>query len=780
MKSIGQRVSVATIRASTRHKRTLLSISVAAAVLALGNPSAYADIEEIVVTAQKRSESINDVGMAVTALDSKMLSDQKITSLSDIANAVPGLDFTISSNNTPVLSLRGIGFYDSSLSAYPAVSVYLDEVPLSLPVLSTHTAFDLERIEVMKGPQGTLFGQNSTGGALNFIAAKPKRAFAAAGDLTYGRFNKVEANGFVTGSLSDTVRARLALHVVEGGDWQKSYTRADKVGAPDVVAGRLTVDFDPATWARFSLNVNGWVDKSDPLAPQYIAPFPQQPAFARADVLAYPVAPRDPRAADWSPNTRPKANNKLYQTALRGDFDVTDDLTLTSLTSYINYDLKQVPEGDGTAFNILDVASHVGGIESFTQELRIANSGKAPLRWVLGGNYDRTNARETFINIYPDSSSKPALGIYEGGVYGSQRMKNYAVFGNVDYDVVPAVTLKAGLRYTKAERKSTNCGFDPGGGAINGLFTFLSGLLSGTTVPPLKIGDCFNMDENFRNGPPFVGELNESNTSWRVGADYKLSDHTLLYANVAKGYKGGSFPTLGAATNAQYKPVTQESVLSYEAGIKTTVANWLQVNATGFYYDYQNKQLKSKLIDPVFGVLDALVNVPKTELKGVELEVIASPSQGLTVAGAISYVDAKIKKYSGINNAGVIDNFAGAEVPYTPKWNARINADYKWPVGENLSAFVGTSITGKSSTVSIVGGESAVINNQSDLYRLNAHVLVDLRAGVSSADGKWRLAVFGQNITNKFYVVNASTDSDAIVRYAGRPRTWGITLGYRY
>lgn len=758
-------------------RKTFLSIAVLAAI----SPAVHADeINTVVVTAQKRPQLINDVGMAVTAIDSATLASQKITSLSDIANAVPGLDFTISSNNTPVLSLRGIGFYDSSLSAYPAVSVYLDEVPLSLPVLSTHTAFDLQRIEVMKGPQGTLFGQNSTGGALNFIAAKPRNAFAAAGDLSYGRFNKVEANGFVTGPVGAAANARLALHVVQGGDWQRSYMRNDTVGAPDVLAGRMIVDFNPAAWAKVSLNVNGWVDKSDSQAAQYIAAFPQQACCARKDVLAFPVAPNDPRAADWSVNARPKANNRLFQTAVRGDVDLTDALTLTSLTSYIEFDLDQVPEGDGSTFNILDVTSHTGGIKSFTQELRLANSDNGALHWVAGVNYDSTNARETFINSYPDSSTTPVLGIYEGGASGTQHMNNYAVFGSAEYVVAPAVTLKAGLRYTKSQRKSENCGFDPGGGAINGLFTYLSGLLSGASVPALQSGDCFNMDNNFRNGPPFFGELNEHNVSSRIGIDYKPSKQTLLYANVAKGYKAGSFPVLAGATNLQYAPVTQESVLSYEVGAKTSVEKWLDMNATAFYYDYKDKQLKSKMIDPVFGVLDALVNVPRTKLKGVELELVATPWRGVTVAGAVSYVDASITRYTGINNAGVLADFAGAKVPYTPKWNARLNADYKWLLGGQLAAFVGSSITGKSGTVSIVGGEFAVIDGKQDLYRLNSHTLVDVRAGIASLDEKWRLSVFGQNIGNKFYAVNASTDSDAIVRYAGRPAVWGITLGWRY
>jgi iron complex outermembrane receptor protein len=760
-------------------RSALLAATFLSTLALSGGEAAAQTVEEVIVTAQKRSQAINDVGLTVTALDAETLRAQKITTLADVARAVPGLDFAPSNNNTPVLTLRGIGFYESSLSAYPAVSVYLDEVPLALPILSTHTAFDLQRIEVLKGPQGTLFGQNSTGGAINYIAARPTEEFAGGADLTYGRFNTLETNAFVSGRLAPTLKGRAAVHVLHGDDWQKSYTRNDKVGEAAVYAGRLLLDFEPAERVRFSLNVNGWVDKSDPAAPQYIAPFPQQTCCALPAVVAYPVSPSRPRAADWSPNSRPRAHNELLQVALRSDFDITQDVTLTALTSYVDFNLDQVPEGDGTFFNILDVRTHQGSIESFTQELRIANAGSARLRWVVGGNYDQTKARETFVNDFSQSSTPGALGIIAGGVFGEQRMKTYAVFGNAEYDVMPALTLKAGARYTKAKRKSENCGFDAGDGATNGFFTFLSGLLSGTAVPALRPGDCFNMDANFRNGPPFFGELTEDNVSWRVGVDYKPSRDLLLYANVAKGFKGGSFPVLGAATNAQYRPVTQESVLSYEAGVKATVAPWLQVNAAAFYYDYKDKQLKSKLIDPVFGVLDVLVNVPKTKLKGAELEVTANPVEGLTLQGAVSYIDAEITEYMGVNNAGVLDDFAGTRVPYTPKWTGRLNLDYERPVG-GLVAFAGTSLSFKSSSVAIVGGDQAVINGRSNLYRLNSYALLDVRAGVASPDDKWRLTVFGRNITDEFYILNASTASDAIVRYVGRPATWGVTFGYRF
>jgi outer membrane receptor protein involved in Fe transport len=237
---------------------------------------------------------------------------------------------------------------------------------------------------------------------------------------------------------------------------------------------------------------------------------------------------------------------------------------------------------------------------------------------------------------------------------------------------------------------------------------------------------------------------------------------------------------LGAATNIEYEPVTQESVLAYEAGIKAAVTDRLHINAAGFYNDYKDKQLKSKLIDPIFGVLDNLVNIPKTELWGAELELTATPVAGLIIRGAVAYIDAEITEYFGVNNVGVQQDFAGALVPYTPEWTGRLVADYEWPISSSLSAFVGASITAKSSSIAIVGGEDFVLNGVSDLYRLNAHEVIDVRAGIAGPGDKWRLTLSGRNITNEFRIINASTDSDAIVRYVGRPMTWGVTWAYDF
>src|ERR1700689_4159836 len=208
-------------------------------------------LAEIVVTANKVEEASSKVGLTIQTIGDKALVEQHITTLQDLAEAVPGLTFTETESSTPVYTLRGVGFYETSLAAYPAVSVYIDQMPLAFPFLTSHTDLDLERVEVLKGPQGILFGQNSTGGAINFIAAKPTDHFSQGFDLTYGRFNRAQLDGFISGPLGGSVTARFALSEEHGGDWQQSYTRNDTLGAMQTFNSRLILDWRPVDQLRF-------------------------------------------------------------------------------------------------------------------------------------------------------------------------------------------------------------------------------------------------------------------------------------------------------------------------------------------------------------------------------------------------------------------------------------------------------------------------------------------------------------------------------------------------
>lgn len=727
----------------------------------------------IVVTAQKREQSINDVGLNIAAIGAGDLAERSIQSVADIAQAIPGLTYTNSANNTPIYTLRGVGFYDTSLGSYPTTSVYIDEVPLPFPVLTNLTAFDLERIEVLKGPQGTLFGQNSTGGAINYIAAKPTNDFQAGVEASYGRFDHLIGSAYISGPISNTLRARMAVRAADAGPWQRSYTRDDENGRISEVAGRLLIEWDATDTLTFNLNVNAWRDKSEPQAVQYIA-FNEQAVSNTDPVRNYPRSPMEPRAADWSEDNGMFINRKFGQAALRMDWEFVEDIVLTSITSIVDFDQTGALDQDGINLRDINLRDFEGEINSFSQEVRLANSGSSRFRWIIGANYSADDVYYRENLLYSDSSAFFNFGITTSENYSDQQMRNYAGFGNAEFDITDQLTVKAGIRYTEAKRDAEICNRDGGDGLTAALFTSFSRLLSGDpTAPALGISDCFQLDANFRNGDPFFGTLNEDNISWRTGIDFKPTDNLLLYANVSKGYKAGTFGNINASSELQFLPAIQESILNYEGGFKAQFAdNRVSLNGAVFYMDYKNKQLRSKLIDSTFGILDAIINIPKSHLQGAEIELQTRPTEGLSFGAAVTYVDSKIDRYSGVNAGGVQSDFAGTSVPFTPKWQAATNMRAEIPVSSNANMFLGAQLTYRSKTNAIVG--------ETPLYDIDEYALLDLQFGIEDADGKWRAQLWGKNVTGAYYWNNVVAGQDTVVRYVARPATYGVTLSYNY
>lgn len=768
---------------------------------------------EIVVTANKRSQNINDVGLTISALDGEALAVRRIQNVADLAQATPGLTFAPTPNATPVYTLRGVGFYESSLAAYPDVSLYIDQVPLSLPIMSSLVAFDLERVEVLKGPQGTLFGNNATGGAINFIAAKPTSDLQAGAELGYGRFNTFEASGFVSGPLSPTLNARIAVKAVNGDEWQKSSSRDEENGRTDTIAGRAQLEWKPSDGISFLANVNGWRDQSDPQAPQKILTVPQNEVGAAgfggtlpADwpILTYPNSPLKPRAADWTPGL-PQADHKFWQASLRSDFDLMDAITLTSITSYSDLKFDNSTDTDGTPLEEQDILRELGRIKSFSQELRLSNGDNSAFRWTVGANYEDTKVNDFAALGYADATSAPVNGITIGSYSSDQKMKNYAAFASLEYDVVEAVTLKAGIRQTKAKRTTVSRTFDApefglprGPYSLTEFFNLAYGLIYSGAVNVIDPGESIILDNRLdANGDPvdpstyltagaFHGRLNEDSTSWRVGIDFKPNDDLLLYANVSKGYKAGSFPTSAAAVYQGVDAVTQESLIDYEIGFKAQLMNRrVNINGAAFYYDYRDKQLRAKFVDPIFGALDRLQNVPKSEVKGAELEISARPANGLTLSASATYLDAKVKRYLGtvdffIDDLGLRQpinaSFKGVRLPFAPKFQYSLRADYEFPLSSALDGFVGAGINGQSKSIGIL----TVSPEDRDIYKIRAYNLVNANAGIRSSDGRWSIGVWGKNIFDKYYWTNTVQSSDVVIRYAGRPAEYGITLGFRY
>lgn len=749
-------------------------------------PAKAADntVGEIIVTAQKRSESINKVGLAISAFGSQTLKDQNIRTVRDLSQAVPGLTYAPSLLDTPVYTLRGVGLYETTLSAYPDVSVYVDQVPLSFAALTGGVGLDLERAEVLKGPQGVLFGQNSTGGAINYIAAKPTADPSAGFDIGYGRFNDTTIDGFVSGPVSDTVRARLAFQSETMDAWQESYHLpvGGRNGSISTREARLLVDWRPTDRLKVELNLNGGIDQSEPIAPQLIGVSLQQllpggvPGPNGQTLLAYPLAPNNARAADFSADNKPSSNNNQYQASLRADYNLTSDLTLTSITSYTHYNRNEHVSFGGTGTDEEELTQDYAHLDSVFQEVRVASNSTDPIHWVVGANYEHSKVYEFNLYHFAGSTAPDVTGFTGNPFYSDQTMNNYATFGDVAWDINKQFTIDGGVRYTESDRHAKLCTQGGDNTGLDGLFDYLQTVFHpGQAFAPLSNSDCITLDPKtlVPIRPGYVADLNEGNISARGNMNYKPTENMLFYIDITKGYKAGGFPMLGASTTYQFLPVRQESVVDYEGGFKLSLLDrTLQLNGSIFHYDYHDKQIRTQTVQPIFGILNNLQNVPKSTVDGTELSAAWRPFTGLTLAASGTYLDAKVTQFIGTNADGITQNYAGTAVPYTPRYSSNVSADYRWGLTDQLDGSVGYTLTQRSKSYATVG--------PTPIDKINPYVLLDLRASIQTKDGRYRVQLWGKNVTDKFYWTNVSHPYDTIVRYAGMPATYGVTFGAKF
>ena len=735
---------------------------------------------EIVVTAQKQEQAADTVGMSITAVSGDTLLARGIDSVNDLTRLVPGLTIQNSSFNSTSFTLRGVGFFNSDLATPATVTVYVDEAPLPFPAMTKLTAFDLSRVEVLKGPQGTLFGENATGGAINYIAAKPTETWSEGLDASYGNFDRARIGGFLSGPISDRLSFRVALQWEHGGSWQKSITRpGDGLGRIENVQGRATLEWRPNEAIVSRLTFTATHDGSDSEAAQLFATRITIPALATGTASSPIVS--TPRAADWTPTRQgtnqpfPYASNtNLYQTSWRNDVKVPDGITITSLTSVALFRMNYGQDDDGTPFHNSEVIDRGGRADSYYQELRASGrSGK--LTWLVGGNVEHDVTHDQPVDFTEDNSASRGFlsvdptAIADSTMFTSHmRANTYAGFGRLQYDLSDRLNVEGAVRYNVDRRAFDNCAIDS-----TQAFTKFWDLLRPKT--PTAIGECYVVDQT--TGLPVANvhsNLNQDSVSWRIGANWTERPGLLLYANVSKGYKAGTAPVLGASVTAQFTPVPQESLLAYEAGVKASLFNRrLQFNAAGFYYDYHDKQLRGAFRDPFSGgILQALVSIPRSHVVGAEAELILTPIRGLTLDTSATYVHTNIDRYVGFNALAQSGNEAGTPFPFAPTWTSVSNLDYEFPLPRDLKGFVGGSLTYNSKTYSGIGAL--------DLMRIDAFALLDLRAGVIFGGGRYRAWVWGKNVTNTYYWNNVYLGGDAVTRFVGQPATYGASISARF
>lgn len=779
---------------------------------------------EIIVTAQRRAESINDVGMAIQAVDGATLESLRVTDMRDLTAVAPSFTVSQSYQGVPTYTLRGIGFNTINLSSTSTVGTYVDEVAYAYPIMNTGPVMDLERVEVLKGPQGTLYGRNTTAGLINFITAKPTESFDGSIKADLGNYQTYNIGGHISGPLGEGIAARIAFRS-ENSDkgWQVSNTRGERQGEIEKLGVRGALAIDPADGTHFDLSVTWWQNKSDTVVGQGIGFTPAtNPAtgtsnsrFFNAPGLATYLAanfPTKATQADWAPYAQRSADigtglgldgplaedNRFWGLKLRWDQDLGDTMKLVSLTSYNDFKRNALSDWSGAPFEIL-LQNTVGRIKSFAQDVHLEGE-TSTVTWLVGAYYandriidsNRTmlgqNANVGLIRAagapllaspvfnsggYTLAQLQQAFRTYED--FGHIRTKTWSVFANADWELSDQFKVSGGLRYTEDKQRYNGCSRDFNGNMLPNVNVVNRALYLqtyGVLAAPISQGQCNTFDPATASFGEVQSVLDENNVAWRVALNWAPNTDTLLYTSVSRGYKSGTTPINAANLARQNAPVTQEKLTAYEVGIKATLADRaVQANLSAFYYDYADKQISTYFADPIYTALSRLDNVPKSKAYGVEGELTIRPADGLTMSANALWLKTRISDYNGTNAAGQPQNFDGAGFIYSPEFQGSLTLAYDTPVSDTLDLTGAVSARYQS--------KSNTIFEDLDLYKVKAYGTVNASLGVKGASG-WSVSLWAKNLFNSYYWSAVASNANVVVRFPNAPRTYGLTLGFDF
>ena len=780
-------------------------------------------LEEIVVTAQKREQGANDVGITMNAFTGEMLQDFGFSTAEDMAMLTPGLTVNeTSATGVPLYTIRGVGYQDYSTAASSTVGLYFDEVAVPYTVMSRGLMFDINRVEVLKGPQGDLYGRNTTAGQINFVSNKPTDEFEAGVRVGYGSFATMDLEGFASGGFSDTVRGRVAARVIQSGEgWQKSLTRDDELGELDTMAIRAMLEFDLGESANLLLNVHYVDDQSEnrantaydgsiigvgefsnPYTPLEDYRLPGGPNFGETPPW-YSLGNNE--AADWTNsytsvqtgrtfNLRPQRDNQSTGASATLNWDI-GDVTLTSITALSQFDRVEANDWDGGFFN--DSSNiNTTDLSVFSQEIRFSG-GDDDFNWIAGAYYSSDEVDEYYHYFMSDSvfgnGSIPwGVGLFaptpilELDTKYTQDTDSIAAFGHMEWRFAESWRLTLGARYTSEERTWSGCTFVADDGTLAG---FLNAQFGATLGP----GDCGTIDDDPNSpnyifaviGTPdvnnafhvFTDTINIDRMMGKVTLDYAFNDDVLVYGTISNGFKSGGFNGANSNTTLQLLPIREEVLTAYEAGIKATLGDGsAQFNAAAFFYDYKDKQEQDRAVTFV-GNISGLTNVPKSEIMGAEAELQWVPADGWNIHVGVALLDTEVTEWMAVDpDASAWPNVvrrdvSGIELAMSPdlQFSTMITKAWDLSGGNVIDASIDYAYTG-----STTGG--AQPTDATDSYGIT-----NARIGYGAASGKWRLLLWGRNITDEYYFPAAYTGGNGpMIRVNGMPRTWGLTLDVKF
>jgi len=782
-----------------------------------GRSTGSAALEEIIVTAQRREESINEVGMSIQAFDATRLEQLRVDSVKDLTTVVPSFTVSQSYQGVPTYTLRGIGFNTINLSSTSTVGTYVDEVAYAYPIMNTGPMMDIARVEISKGPQGTLYGRNTTAGLINFVTERPTADFEAGVTADVGNYQTFNVDGFVSGPFSDRLQARLAFRSENSGQgWQESNTRNERLGEIEKYGVRGSLAWQPTDGTSIDFSATYWRNRSDTVAGQGIGftPATATSPFNAPGLVDYIAGnrPRDARNADWAQRAERSTDigtglgltgslsedNPFTGLKLRFDQTLNDRMKLVSLTSYNDFERDALTDWSAAPYEIL-LQNYKGSIESLAEDIHIEGETDRA-NWLVGAYYandklvdgNRTllgqNANVTLVRTvgqpllatpfnccgYTSTDLSQAFRTYED--IGHIDTETWSVFANADWRLADQWKLTTGVRYTEDKQDYHGCSHDFNGNMlpnVNVVNRALYFQAYGVFAAPISEGDCNTFDPVTGTFGEVSSTLDENNVSWRLALDWMPVDGMLVYVSASRGAKAGTTPINPANLAQQNAPVKQELLTAYEIGLKSTLADrTLQLNASTFYYDYKDKQINTYFADPIYTALSRLDNVPKSRAYGLDTDLTWQPLESLTVAAAALWLHTEIQDYTGTNAAGQPENYDGEEFIYSPDFQGSLSLIYDRVLSNGFGLQM--TLNGRYQT------ESKTILEDLPLYRIPAYGVMNGSIGLSARDGGWALTLWSRNMLDEYYWSAVASNANVVVRFPSPPRTYGATLSLKF
>jgi iron complex outermembrane receptor protein len=717
---------------------------------------------EIIVTVQKREQNLQDVGTSVTAFDSKSLETLGLKDVTDIAGQVPGLQFNQYGATVTVYNLRGVSQNDFSDHQEAPIAVYADDAYIANTGALAGALFDLQRVEVLRGPQGTLFGRNATGGLIQYISKQPTDTPDGYIQVTGGNYGTFQSEGAVGGPLTDDISTRAAFSTSQHAGYI-SNSLGPNINTERLYAGRVQFKFKLSDRGDVELKLHA-LNNDHEVSGNYSWASSQPDATGRG--VFTPGQPDD--SGYINPSTNPfdqevgdpgHFNRTVWGSTIHFNWNF-DAFSFVSVTDYMNLQKRYSEESSISPQPTFVYTTDVH-YQQFSEELRL-NGSVGSMRWITGAyylNYKTSNLEGTAL---PDYIGNVPFPYGDGLALLGLRTSSPSIFGQLEYDFTDHWTGIVGARYTEDEKQY-----------ILNYSCNVCGPPNAATPPG---GYPYAVTYSTAAGFPQAEKTDDLPTG-KIELDYKFTPDVMAYGSVNRGAKGGGWsapssgyvnlsPTYAETTgvpvlNLRYNA---ETLTSYEGGVKSTFWGGAgRLNASAFYYDYRNYQ--GFFLDVATTVVENI----NARVKGAEIEFAVIPVHGLNLQLGVSELDSR-----ALNVPTPAGDFVTAQMPQAPPWSINGVAHYEWPAfGGHLSA----EVDGKWNKQQYLELINAPVDVQPSYALFNA------RFGYGSADGKWDVSGWVRNLADKYYRIY-NLDLSGFLGFNqgvyGPPRTYGATFTYHW